>query len=161
MIVIDTNVVSELMRAAPSEAVLDWFGRHDAGDLHVSAVTEAELRRGVAILPEGRRREALADAVDATITEDFAGRVLAFDGPAAVAFAAVFAERRAIGRPTDFPDCLIAATARTHGATVATREVERFEGCALREADTTRARLLDVLIHEALSPTALDAYETA
>lgn len=131
MIVVDTNVVSELMRAAPSTAVLDWFGRRDAGDLHISAVTEAELRRGVAILPGGRRRDALADAVDAMIAEDFADRVLAFDGPAAIAFAAVFAGRRALGRPIGFPDCQIAATARARGAAVATRNVEDFEGCGI------------------------------
>ena len=131
MIVIDTNVVSELMRAAPDAGVLDWFGRRAARELHISAVTEAELRRGVAILPEGRRRDALAEAVDAMVAEDFAGRVLAFDGSAAVAFAAVFAERRAIGRPIIFPDCQIAATARSRGATVATRNVEDFEGCGI------------------------------
>jgi len=131
MIVIDTNVVSELMRAAPSGAVLDWFGRRDAGELHISAVTEAELRRGVAILPEGRRRDALAEAIDAMVAEDFADRVLVFDGPAAIAFAAVFAERRATGRPISFPDCQIAATARARGAAVATRDVEDFEGCGI------------------------------
>lgn len=131
MIVIDTNVVSELMRAAPNEAVLDWFGRRAASDLHISAVTEAELRRGVAILREGRQRYALTDAIDAMVAEDFTGRVLAFDGPAAVAFAAVFDERRAIGRPISFPDCQIAATARARGAAVATRNVGDFEGCGI------------------------------
>ncbi len=131
MIVIDTNVVSELMRVVPNRAVLDWFGRRDAGELHISAVTEAELRRGVAILPGGRRRDALADAVDAMVAEDFAHRVLPFDGPAAVAFAAVFAERSAAGRPIGFPDCQIAATARARGAAVATRNVGDFEGCGI------------------------------
>ena len=131
MIVIDTNVVSELMRAAPNQAVLDWFGHRAASDLHISAVTEAELRRGIAILPEGRRRDTLADAINAMVTEDFADRVLAFDGPAAVAFAAIFAERRAIGRPISFPDCQIAATARARGAAVATRNIGDFEGCGI------------------------------
>ena len=131
MIVIDTNVVSELMRAAPNHAVLDWFGRRAASDLHISVVTEAELRRGIAILPEGRRRDTLADAINAMVTEDFADRVLAFDGPAAVAFAAIFAERRAIGRPISFPDCQIAATARARGAAVATRNIGDFEGCGI------------------------------
>ena len=131
MIVIDTNVVSELMRAVPDEAVLEWFGRRTASDLCISAVTEAELRRGVAILPEGRRRDALAEAIDAMVAEDFADRVLAFDGPAAVAFATIFAERHAIGRPISFPGCQIAATARAHGAAVATRNVGDFEGCGI------------------------------
>jgi predicted nucleic acid-binding protein len=131
MIVIDTNVVSELMRPAPARAVLDWFGEQDPSSLHLSAVSEAELRRGVAILPEGRRRDALRGAIDVMMAEDFAGRVLPFDGAAAVAFAAVFAERRVAGRPISFPDCQIAATARAHGAAVATRNTGDFEGCGI------------------------------
>lgn len=129
MILIDTNVVSELMRPSSEPAVLDWFGEQDPSTLHLSAVSEAELRRGVAILPAGRRRAALRTALDAVITEDFEGRVLPFDSAAAVAFAIVFAERQAAGRPISFPDCQIAATARTHGMGVATRNVDDFEGC--------------------------------
>jgi predicted nucleic acid-binding protein len=131
MIVIDTNVVSELMRPAPARAVLSWFGGQDPSSLYLSAVSEAELRRGVAILPEGRRRDALRGAIDAMVAEDFAGRVLPFDGAAAVAFATVFAERQKAGRPISFPDCQIAATARAHGAAVATRNVSDFEGCGV------------------------------
>ena len=128
MILIDTNVVSELMRPTPARAVLDWFGVQAPSVLHLSAVSEAELRRGIAILPEGRRRDALGAAVDAMVAEDFAGRVLSFDSTAAVAFAAVFAERQAVGRPISFPDCQIAATARAYSAAVATRNVSDFEG---------------------------------
>lgn len=131
MIVIDTKVVSELMRPAPASAVLDWFGVQDPSLLYLSAVSEAELRRDVAILPEGRRRNALRAAIDAMVMEDFAGHVLAFDGAAAMAFATVFAERRAIGRPISFPDCQIAATARAHGASVATRNTGDFKGCGI------------------------------
>lgn len=131
MILIDTNVVSELMRANPDAAVLSWFGRQDVAALYLSAVSEAELRRGVAILPEGQRRNALQAAVDAMIAEDFADRVLPFDSAAAVAFAAVFAPRRAAGRPISFPDCQIAATARAREAAVATRNVDDFEGCGI------------------------------
>ena len=131
MILIDTNVVSELMRPIPARAVLDWFGTQDPSALHLSAVSEAELRRGVAVLPEGRRQDALRAAVDAMVAEDFAGRVLSFDSTAAVAFAAIFAQRQAAGRPISFPDCQIAATARTHGAGVATRNVDDFEGCGV------------------------------
>ncbi len=131
MILIDTNVVSELMRAVPEPAVLAWFSRQDVMALHLSAVSEAELRRGVAILPEGRRKGALQAAVDAMVAEDFADRVLPFDGAAAVAFAAIFSERSAIGRPISFPDCQIAATARARGAAVATRNARDFEGCGV------------------------------
>lgn len=131
MILIDTNVVSELMRPEPNAAVLAWFGRQNFAVLHLSAVSEAELRRGVAILPEGHRRDSLQAAVDAMIAEDFADRVLPFDSAAAVAFAAVFAKRRAAGRPISFPDCQIAATARAREAAVATRNVDDFEGCGV------------------------------
>jgi predicted nucleic acid-binding protein len=131
VILIDTNVVSELMRPAPARAVLTWFGGQDPSGLHFSAVSEAELRRGVAILPKGRRRDALQAAIDAMVAEDFAGRVLPFDGMAAVAFATVFADWRAEGRPISFADCQIAATALAHGAAVATRNVADFEGCGI------------------------------
>ena len=135
MILIDTNVVSELMRPVPEPAVLAWFGAQDPSAFHLSAVSEAELRRGVEVLPEGRRRDALRAAVDAMVAEDFAGRVLPFDGAAAVVFAAVFAQRRAAGRPISFPDCQIAATARAHGASVATRNVADFEKCGVEVAN--------------------------
>ena len=135
MILIDTNVVSELMRPTPARAVLDWFGKQDPAALHLSAVSEAELRRGVALLPEGQRRNALKSAIDAMVAEDFAGRVLPFDSAAAVAFATVFAERRAAGRPITFPDCQIAATARVRGAAVATRNVSHFEECGVEIVD--------------------------
>jgi len=135
MILIDTNVISELMRPDPAPAVLVWFGGEDASALYLSAVGEAELRRGAAILPDGERRERLIAEIDAMITEDFAGRVLPFDSSAAVAFAAIFLDRRAAGRPISFPDCQIAATARAHGAAMATRNVADFEGCGVEVID--------------------------
>lgn len=138
MILIDTNVVSELMRANPAAPVLDWFARQDAADLYLSAVGEAELRRGAAILQSGRRRNRLIAAIDAMILEDFAGRVLPFDSSAAVTFAAIFADRRAAGRPISFPDCQIAATARAHGAAVATRDLDDFRGCGVEVIDPWR-----------------------
>ena len=135
MILIDTNVISELMRPEPSPAVLAWFGQQPAADLHLSAVVEAELRRGAAALPAGRRRERLIVEIDAMISEDFAGRVLPFDSAAAVAFAAIFVNRQSAGRPISFPDCQIAATARAYGAVMATRNVADFEGCGIEVAD--------------------------
>jgi predicted nucleic acid-binding protein len=135
MILLDTNVVSELMRPAPSEAVLAWFAAQDAGNLYLSAIGEAELRRGAAMLPAGKRRAQLMAAIDAMITEDFAGRILAFDGAAAQAFVLVFLERRAAGRPISFADCQIAATARAQGAAIATRNTADFAGCGLAVID--------------------------
>ncbi len=132
MILVDTNVISELMRAEPAQAVLDWFGKHDAADLFISAVTEAELRTGVAILPEGQRRDRLQLALDATVDQDFQARVLPFDSSAAKAYAEIAAQRRASGRPIAEADCQIAAIARALGAPVATRNVRDFDGCGIR-----------------------------
>lgn len=132
MILLDTNVISELMRAEPAHIVLDWFGQHDAVDLFISAVTEAELRTGVALLPEGQRRDRLQLALDAVIDQDFQSRVLPFDSPAAKAYADIAAQRRAAGHPIAEADCQIAAIARTIGAPVATRNTKDFDGCGVR-----------------------------
>ncbi|MFC3631829.1 type II toxin-antitoxin system VapC family toxin [Paracoccus angustae] len=135
MILLDTNVISELMRPEPSPVVLAWFGRQAAADLYLSAVVEAELRRGAAALPAGKRRDRLIAEIDAMISEDFAGRIMPFDSAAAVAFAAVFVDRKTAGWPISFPDCQIAATARAHAAVIATRNVADFEGCGIEVAD--------------------------
>lgn len=132
MILLDTNVISELMRTEPARIVLDWFGQHDSADLFISAVTEAELRSGVAILPEGQRRDRLQLALDAMIDQDFQTRVLPFDSPAAKAYADITARRRAAGRPIAEADCQIAAIARAMGAPVATRNLKDFDGCGIR-----------------------------
>ena len=132
MILLDTNVISELMRAEPAQIVLDWFGQHDAADLFISAITEAELRTGVAILPEGQRRDRLQAAIDAMIDQDFQSRVLPFDSLAAKAYAEIAAQRRAAGRPIAEADCQIAAIARAKDAPIATRNVKDFDGCGVR-----------------------------
>lgn len=135
VILLDTNVVSELMRPAPSEPVLHWIAGHPPMTLFLSAVSEAELRMGVAVLPEGRRREALRAAVDAMIAEDFADRVLSFDSGAARAYAEIAAGRRAAGHPISQFDCQIAGIARARGAAVATRNVADFRGCGIAVID--------------------------
>jgi predicted nucleic acid-binding protein len=129
VIVLDTNVVSEPMRPVPDERVLVWLAGQDASVLFITAVTEAELRTGLAFLPEGKRREALGAALEAVIGEDFAGRVLTFEGGAvARAYSAIQAERRAAGKPISMADAMIAATARARGWRVATRNVADFAG---------------------------------
>lgn len=132
MIVVDTNVVSELMRPEPAQAVLDWFAEQNAGELHLTAINAAELLTGVALLPEGRRRDLLEAAVEATITEEFAGRVLPFDGAAARAYARIAADRRRAGLPIREADCQIAAIARAAGGAVATRNVGDFRESGIR-----------------------------
>ena len=135
MIVLDTNVVSELMRPAPSEAVLAWFAAQDAADLYLSAIAEAELRRGAAMLPAGKLRDQLLVVMDAMIAEDFAGRILPFDSAAAQAFVLVFLERRAAGRPISFADCQIAAITRAKAASIATRNTADFASCGIAVID--------------------------
>ena len=135
MVVIDTNVVSELMRLTPEPAVMAWFSVQDSAALYLTAVTEAELRAGAAILPAGRRRDRLAAEVDSMVREDFAGRVLPFDSAAARAYAAIAAARRSLGRPIMEADCQIAAIARATGAAVATRNGADFEHCGIALID--------------------------
>ena len=131
MIVVDTNVVSELMVPSPADAVIEWVSAQEAHTLYFTTISEAELRYGVAILPIGRRREQLLVAVEHMLREDFAGRVIPFDRQAARAYAAIAAARRAAGRPIKYADCQIAAIARSVGASVATRNVRDFEGCGI------------------------------
>ena len=131
MIVLDTNVVSELMRPSPSSNVVDWVAGQAAPNLYLSTISEAELRYGVAIAPAGERRNRLLAEVEGMLQEDFAGRILPFDGAAAQAYAVIAAARRAAGRPVNHADCQIAAIARCRGASMATRDVDDFEGCGI------------------------------
>jgi predicted nucleic acid-binding protein len=131
MFLIDTNVISELMRATPAPSVLNWFSTQDPSTLYLSAVTEAELRTGIAILPAGQRREGLKAALDATIAEDFEGHILPFDTDAAKTYAEIAANRKSAGRPIADADCQIAAIARVAGMPVITRNTRDFEGCGV------------------------------
>jgi predicted nucleic acid-binding protein len=131
MILLDTNVVSEVMKAAPDARVGSWFAQQPEANVFVCAITEAELRGGVAIMPKGRRREALMGLVEGVLGEDFADRNHPFDSPAAKAFADIVADRRRVGRPISTPDAQIAAIAKSRGAALATRNVRDFEGCGV------------------------------
>lgn len=123
MIVLDTNVVSELMRARPHPAVRSWVQR--TPDLATTAVSVAEIRYGIARLPDGSRREALAEAAD-QIFSAFRDQVLPFDAPAAFSYAEVVVRREAAGQPVDGFDAQIAAICRSRRAVLATRNVKDF-----------------------------------
>ncbi|WP_210880205.1 type II toxin-antitoxin system VapC family toxin [Roseovarius autotrophicus] len=131
MIIVDTNVVSELLRPTPEPRVETWLAAQDGLDIYLTAISEAELRYGVAIMDNGKRRDGLADAIDRILREDMGGRVLAFDSAAAEAYATIASSRRAAGRPIAQADCQIAAIARARGAKVATRNTADFEGCGV------------------------------
>jgi toxin FitB len=131
MIVLDTNVLSELMRSQPAAAVFAWVAAQPRATLYTTSINKAEILYGIAVLPEGRRRAALAAAAEAMFAEDLAGRVLPFDGDAAVHYAEIVAMRRRQGRPIEALDAQIAATALAAGAGIATRDVAGFEGCGV------------------------------
>lgn len=128
---LDTNVLSELLRSAPQPEVLAWFAAQPSETLYSSAVTQAEMLLGARLLPAGKRRVALEAALGAMFTEDFAGRILPFDRAAVPAYAEIVSARRAAGRPISQFDAQIAAIARRAGARLATRNVEDFEGCGI------------------------------
>ena len=131
MIVLDTNVLSELIRRAPASSLQDWMLAQPASSLFTTTVTQAEMLLGVALLPRGKRRAGLTEAVAGLFEIDFAGRVLPFDGAAARAFALVAAERRQAGRPISQLDAQIAAVARSRDAAIATRNTSDFQGCGI------------------------------
>jgi predicted nucleic acid-binding protein len=127
VIVLDTNVVSELMRPQPEAAVIDWVDGQPAADLYLTAITVSELLHGIARLSDGRRKTRLAEQVEAMIDEDFDRRILAFDLPAAPHYADIAVHRAQLGRPIGAADAQIAATCRSHGAALATRNVKDFD----------------------------------
>ena len=135
MVVIDTNVVSELMRSDPSAEVLAWLDRRPARELFLTAVTEAEVRTGIAFLPEGARRRGLAEAAERAFGGLFAGRILPFDSAAARVYAEIAAARRTAGRPLSQADCQIAAIARSRGMAVATRNARDFDDIDIEVVD--------------------------
>ena len=126
MVVLDTNVVSELMRDEPHADVIVRLDDRPTRELFVTEVTEAEVRTGIAFLPEGRRRRGIAEAADRAFSGLFAGRVLPFDSEAARAYAGIAAARRTAGRPVPHADGWIAAIARSRGTAVATRNIPDF-----------------------------------
>jgi predicted nucleic acid-binding protein len=135
MILLDTNVLSELMRPSPSAVVESWMGSQPVAGIFISAITEAELRYGLALLPDSRRQRRLTAQVEALLAEDFAGRILPFDSPAAAAYARIAAARRLSGRPISQADAQIAAIAASRGATLATRNVTDFIDCEIDVVD--------------------------
>lgn len=138
MIVLDTNVLSELMREHADEGVLAWVGAQAAVSLFTTAVCEAEVFYGLRALPAGKRRRALEEAAEGLFGE-FEGRVLAFDSAAARVYAQLAVARRQAGRPITSADAQIAAIARSRGARLATRNGGDFEGCGLELCDPWRA----------------------
>ena len=131
MIVLDTNVITELMRTEPHPAVFAWAAAQPRASLYTTSLNCAEILFGIRALPEGRRRSALAEAAALLFDEDFGDRILAFDALAANRYSEIVVSRRLAGTPIEAFDALIAATASIAGASVATRDIAGFEGCGL------------------------------
>lgn len=127
MILLDTNVLSELIRAQPDEGVTKWLDSLDTAAVATTAITAAELLYGVARLPAGRRKEQLSEAIRGLIEEDFDGRVEPFDAAAAAHYADLLSDRETAGRPISVADAQIAAICRKLQATLATRNTSDFK----------------------------------
>lgn len=131
MILLDTNVVSEPLKAAGDMNVLAWVDAQIIETLYLSTISLAELRFGIAVLPEGKRRDTLASSLEQRILPLFTGRILSFDAPASQAYATLRARTRAAGQAIALTGGYIAAIAATHGFAVATRDTSPFEAAGL------------------------------
>ncbi|MDP9054149.1 MAG: type II toxin-antitoxin system VapC family toxin [Acidobacteriota bacterium] len=134
MIILDTNVISEIMKPAPLPEVRNWLASFVPGTLFTTTITLSEVLYGVQLVPKGRRRTVLEGAVDSMFRE-LKGHIMDFDEPAAHAFAHISAERRRLGRPIGELDAQIAAIALSHGAAIATRNVRDFADCGVELID--------------------------
>jgi len=131
MIVLDTNVVSEMMRPASAPAVLSWLNGQDVSRLFLTSITVGEIRYGLRVLPQGKRRRSLEDGFERIHAQAFAGRILVFDEAAALRYGEIMGRRKEIGRPLAILDGQIAAIAWSNGCSVATRNVQDFIECGV------------------------------
>ena len=131
MIVLDTNVLSELMKARPVAKVVEWLAAQLVSSVHTTSITQAEILHGLLLLPQGRKRNNLEAAAQAMFEKDFGGRILPFGFDAAPLYARIAADRRKTGRPISQFDAQIAAIVRLSGAALATRNVADFQECGV------------------------------
>ena len=132
MIVLDTNVLSELMKATPAQSVVRWVAKQPVTSLYTTSITQAEVLHGILLLPAGKRRTAVEAAAEAMFKEAFSDRILGFGSDAAYPYARIAAQRRRAGRPISHFDAQIASIAKATGAAVATRNVADFDGCEIK-----------------------------
>lgn len=135
MILLDTNVLSALMRTEPDAEVVAWLDELPPESVWTTSITVFEVRMGLELLDERRRRRRLEEAFHAMLEEDFEGRIAVFDRSSAEAAARVAAERRKAGRPVDFRDMEIAGIALARKAALASRNVKHFDGIGLELVD--------------------------
>lgn len=131
MILIDTNIVSEMMKSAPDAKVIQWIDQQDTLQLYIATITIAEIAYGLHVLPAGSRRQLLETAFEKAIIGAFQQRIVPFDETAAYLYGKIMARRKQIGRPMSIPDGQIAAIAQAQNFSVATRNVADFKDCDL------------------------------
>lgn len=131
MILLDTNVISEPLRLSPNPRVLDWIDAQALETLYLPAITVAELRAGIALMPAGKRRDGLHEILEKRLLPMFANRVLSFDMACTQAYAELLARARAAGLAIETADAFIAAIALTNSFAVATRDSSPFEAAGL------------------------------
>lgn len=132
MILLDTNIISEMMKPIPDSNVLRWMDRQEVTQLFICTITIAEISYGLNVLPEGNRRSLLEKAFNKAILEAFTTRILTFDDSAAHYYGKIMGHRKILGQPLGVPDGQIAAIARSHGAVMATRNIKDFKNCELQ-----------------------------
>jgi toxin FitB len=135
VIVLDTNVLSEILKPSPKPGVLRWLAEQEPAGVFTTSITVAEMLYGVELLTSGKRRSSLLSACKSIFDEEFAGRILPFDEEAARAYPKIAAERRAMGLPISQFDAMIAAIVRSQRAALATRNTDDFAHCGLRLID--------------------------
>ncbi len=131
MMVVDTNVLSELMRPEPHTGVLEWINGFQRREVGITAISVAEILYGIGALPEGKRKHRLLEAATTMFEEYFTGRIYSFDQLAAIEYADIVLQRDRIGKPISMPDAQIAAICRVSGSELATRNTKDFENTGL------------------------------
>lgn len=131
MFVLDTNVISELMRPSGSDRVFDWISRQSPALLFTTSVTQAEILFGLSIMPDGRRKALLMKAAEAMFVQDFAERILPFDTASSLVYADIRSRRQRTGAPISVFDAQIAAIAKLYSATLVTRNIPDFRDCGI------------------------------
>ena len=131
MIIVDTNIVTEMMKVAPAQVVVSWLNAQDSSKLFLTTITIGEIGYGLETLPWGKRRLQLEQGFEKVLTEAFGGRILTFDEDAARHYGVIMGRRKEIGRPLSIPDGQIASIARAKGFAVATRNVRDFVECGV------------------------------
>ena len=131
MIILDTNIISEMMKPSPSRNVILWLDQQETTRLYITTITIAEIAYGLNSLPVGNRKNLLSEAFSKTILTAFENRIFSFDEPDAYLYGKIMADRKIRGRPLSVPDGQISAIARSRGCTVATRNLTDFADCGI------------------------------